>query len=514
MIAESPSFKADFDRGNWDIPFFAKRFLDVNLHPGQIRFANTVRARTPSLWRAAYLTICLSAGNRAGKTLILAIVLLHSMIYKIGMQPPKGTARDQERWLKAEYIAFHFAIRQEVADLVYWELVKLLSGVHEAQKSGVGCPLVNDIPNAATWDRKYLGEYRWFVLNPMLGGAELHFRTSVEKAMSTLGRNMHLISFDECGFEPNLEMIVNEVLHLRRLQTGGQLLLISTPTEGITIFSDYWEAGNPEAPDRAPGRMSVRMSTRENVGYGLDRTTFDRLVEDMDPDLIPQNIDGYFIEGRESYFNARVVDDAFVTDLPELQPAKHLHQYVQGVDAGLKDATWAIVLDCTDQNRVVGVKAVRERFRQTTDTMIALTADNHNAYTSTRPDLRASCATAFDATGWGGKMFKEMLGGITPLRAIEFGGSRQKKLKLLGDLKTMLDTGKLVMPRSGLWLQVRRQLSKYKLADSKIEQDAVMALACAVAEVRRTPPISSTPVNFDYFAGDTGTPRKTSFWDN
>jgi hypothetical protein len=317
---------------------------------------------------------------------------------------------------------------------------------------------------------------------------------------------MHGISYDECGFDERLEFVVSEVLDLRRLGTGGQLLLISTPTEGITVFSDYWETGNPDAPDRMVDRMSIRMSTRENVNYGLDRVTFERLVENMPPELVPQNIDGYFIEGRANYFSAQAVDRAFDGNLPELQSAKHLHVYVQGVDAALTDDTYSIVLDCTNQEKVVGVKVERKRGRQTVDLILALTADSHNAYNVTKPELRSSCATAIDATGFGGKMFKEMLGGISPLRAIEFGGSRQKKLKLLGDLKTMLDTGKLVMPRSGLWLRVRRQLLGYKLEDRKIEQDAVMALACAVSEVRRTRSPLAEAVTFNPFLPDSSVP--------
>lgn len=506
------TFQADLVRGSWDIPYFAKRFLDVDLHPGQVRFANAVRSRNATMWRAAYLTICLSAGNRAGKTLVLAVVILHSLIYKIGLRSPGDKPKDYERWMLSDFHWYHFAIRQEIAELVYWDLVKLLSGVHIAQKSSVGCPLSNDLPDVAIWDKKYQGEYRWIKLNPLLGGGEVHFRTTIEQALGTLGRDMHGISYDECGFDERLDFVVGEVLNLRRLGTGGQLLLVSTPSEGITIFSDYWETGNPEAPDRMPDRFSLRMSSRENVGYGLDSVTFERMLADMSPDLIPQNIDGYFIEGRSSYFSASTVDRAFQEELPELDPAKHLHVYVQGVDAALTDGTWSIVLDCTNPERVVGVKAERKKYRQSVDSILALTADSHNAYNVAKPDLRSSCSTAIDATGFGGKMFKEMLGGISPLRAVEFGGSRQKKLKLLGDLKTMLDTGRLVMPRSGLWLAARRQLAQYKLEDRKIEQDAVMALACAVSEIRRTASPLAEPVKFDVFTPDDGTPRR-AYWN-
>ena len=58
----------------------------------------------------------------------------------------------------------------------------------------------------------------------------------------------------------------------------------------------------------------------------------------------------------------------------------------------------------------------------------------------------------------------------------------------------------MTMPRSGIWLQVRRQLLGYKIDDKHIEQDAVMALCCVVAEARRTPVDGQAFVKFDAFA--------------
>jgi predicted RNase H-like nuclease len=98
------------------------------------------------------------------------------------------------------------------------------------------------------------------------------------------------------------------------------------------------------------------------------------------------------------------------------------------------------------------------------------------------------CYTAIDATGFGGKMFREALeSSVANITNVEFGGTVQKKRMLLGDLRTMIDEGRLLLPAQGAWAQVRKQLLQYKLDDRKIEQDAVMALVCAVYLLRRTP---------------------------
>lgn len=520
------TFLEAWKRGRYDGKFWAKHFLGVDLHPGQERLFNAYLARHRGIrwWVAAYLTICLSAGNRAGKTLVMALVILHSCMYKMGQRPPENDA-EASRWRRTAYHWYHFAIQQEVAILVYSEITNLLQGIHVAQKGTSGCPLIEMVEGpVATWDQKDMGEYPWIVLSPELGGAQIKFRTTKgNKGMGQLGQDMHGISFDECGLEPNLQWIFDNVIHLRRLGTGGQVCFFSTPEEGLTQFSDIWFLGDPEQPDRRSRRMSLRMSTRDNVGFGLDQKTFDVLVGDMDEDHIKQNIDGYFIQGRTAYFNANSVDRSFVEDLPEHQSAKPGHMYSHGVDPAITtDAMWSIVLDVFEgkshydkhlkdmvrNTEATGVAIQRAGGRKTTEGIAELAETVHYAYQHEfvvgGKRIRSECTTAVDSTGFGGHMFRQQLdqtieGGV---RSIEFGGTTQKKRKLLGDLRTMLDTGRLKMPRSGIWLQLRRQLLGYKLDDRHIEQDAVMALACAVTVVRTMRPGGEAMSPFDALTSD------------
>jgi hypothetical protein len=507
------SFAEDLERGRWDVEYFALRFLGIHLHPGQVRMALAYLARNPTGWRAAYLDLCVSAGNRAGKTLALAVIIMHSCIYKMGSRPPEdSTDASLKRWQQSPYMWFHFAIAQEVADLAYIEIVNILKGVHVAQLEG-RCPLSEEVPNVAQYDKKYQGEYRWVVFNSLLGGAEVHFRTTGEKALGSLGRDMHGVSFDEAGIEPRLEWIIKNVLHLRRLGTGGQLWLISTPEAGITEFADRWFKGDPEQPDRSPRKFSMRMSSRENIGFGLDQDTFDDLVADMDEDHVLQNIDGYFIQGIASYFDHNSVDRAFLAEMPELQAARDGRSYVQGVDPAIKgDALWSLVFDATAPV-ALGVRAQRMSGMKTTDGIVELAESTHFAYEVNRSTLKSHCSTAVDASAMGGIMFKEALDKGIPggVRSIQFAGPGKKR-KLLGDLRVMLDKGLLKMPRSGLWLIVRRELLGYKLDDRKITQDAVMTLAVLVSEIRRTPGNGRTSVAFDAYAVDAPVVKEPYRW--
>jgi hypothetical protein len=472
-----------------DFRAFARYDLGIDVHVGQMAFAAKVLLRHPvTQYTAKYLTLLLTSGNRAGKTSLLALIIIYSCLRKLN-RPVPTTEQEAGRWLRLEYHWYHFGISQEVADLVFNDIVRILSGTHEGQ-GGRGCPLANG-RTLATWDTKEYGDYRWVKFVAEVGGAEVHFRTTGEKALGSLGKDMHGLSFDEAGLERNLDFLIKEVFGFRRLGTGGQLIMASTPSESLGhAFADNWERGNPEKRDRLESWYSVRMSTRDNVGYGLTKDMFDRLTEDMDERTIKQNVDGYFLQASAAYFNGNNVERVFAHGLPERIPAQKLGVYLQGIDPSKsQDSAWAIVLkvveNAEDPSRpyLVGVNAEEAPGQKSTERVVGLAVNGFNSYERVR--LGSRCYTATDATGFGGKMFREALDVEVPnVTNVEFGGTVQKKRKLLGDLRTLIDEGRLILPRTGIWLKVRRQLLGYKLEDRGIEQDAVMALVCAVYLLR------------------------------
>jgi hypothetical protein len=495
----STTYAADMMRARWDVDFFCERFLGFTAHGGQSRLFKAYITRDESRWMPRYLTLAIAAGNRAGKTLGLAVCVLHSVIFKMGKEPPNPLdIRALERWLALGYEWYHFGIHSEVSELVYYEITKLLAGTHEAQHRG--CPLAETLgESVADWSRKYRGEYLMIKMHPLLGGGTIHFRTTGERAIGSLGKDMDGESYDECAFDPNFDFVVDEVLHMRRMSTGGQLILIGTMTEGLTAFADKWQEGNPDNPEKKIDSISLRISTRENIGFGIDKRMFDRLLSSMPPYLVPQNIDGFAIESREAFFGSQSVEAMFNHDLPAAVPAHRGHRYVQGVDPALTyDSTWSIVLDISGGLHWDGVWVDRLTGRQTSQVVAGLALHVHNAYSD--PTQRITCHTGVDATGFGGKMFRDLL--PIPVKMVEFGGTRQKKLMLLNQLKKVIEEGRLRLPKSGKWLGVRRQLLGYKLDDRKIEQDAVMCLAVAVDVAKRNPGAAAENVPFDYFSPD------------
>jgi hypothetical protein len=492
----SGNFAADLDRGRTDIRFFARRFLGVDLHPGQLPFAVNATMRDADGYSPAFLDLALASGNQAGKTLILAIVVFHQSFYKLGIKRPDPTDNaDVQRWARAPFHWYHISHEGKVANILHGELVKLFTGSHPAQK-GRGCPLIDELGTIVEWDHKELGEYPWVRVHPGFGGGEIHFRHTNEKAKALLGLAMNGISYDEAAFELYLQEIRSEVLHLRRLTTNGPIYWISTGTEGYNAFADLWEEGNPKNPYRHPRSLSLRMSTRDNIGYGITQKQFDDLVATMDPRLIPQNIDGHFIEAIESYFFAKTVESAFDPTMePETQPEKG-HRYVQGADLGItSDATAVVVLDYTTRPWK-GVRVRQRGGRQSIPAVVNMVNEGRLLY-----QQEAFCSTVVDATGMGGRMWMQEFKDIKPLRAFDFAGTKAKKLELLADLKAAIDKGALVLPRGGTWAILRRQLLGYKLDDKHIDTDLLMALAMAVRYAARNPSNPIANPTFSYFPG-------------
>ena len=485
----------DLARGRNDIAFFAERWLGVRGNPGQVRWWEACAERDDTNYRPRYITTVVSAGNRAGKTLAMAVVCLHHALYKLGLaSPDPSDPQSYKRWSDTPYEWYHVGIQQETAELVFREIETLLGGSHPAQK-GRGCAIIKELGKVIDTQKRYRGEYAWVKFNPVVGGASIHFRTTQDRAKALLGKDMNGISFDEAAFEPHLLMIYQEVLNLRRLSTGGPLHFIGTPSEGINDYAELWEKGNLENPARDEKFISFRLSTRDNIGYGLTQENFDDVVRQQAEYLIPQNIDGYFIEARDAFFWSQSVLALYKVLDDDVKPIRN-HRYIQGVDPGIShDATWAITLDLTERNKIRGVRIRKRGGKQSISAVVNMVREGHLLYSQDG----AFCTTIVDSTGLGGRLFQQEFSMIRPLRGFDFGGTKAKKVELLNDLKAVIDKGQLELPMGGPWDELRRQLLIYKLDDKKLEQDAVMALAIAVRHALRNPEKGVENPSFTYF---------------
>ena len=221
-MADEAQFRAALDRGRWDIDYFSEYFLGVVPHPGQTPVVEDRPAQN-HIWLARGLPQPVhQCGQPCGQNPRSGHLhrTLHALQARYASHPRPVVERSKYNWLKAPYDWWHFGLQGEVSELVHLELARLLSGTHPAQK-GRGCRLVDLLgPSVAETQKKERGDYPWFSCTRRMGGGEIHFRSTSEKALGSLGKEMNGVSWDECAFSSDFDFVVDEVLNNRRLGTG------------------------------------------------------------------------------------------------------------------------------------------------------------------------------------------------------------------------------------------------------------------------------------------------------
>ena len=107
-------------KGRWNIGYFASEVLGIDPHAGQEAMFDAAILRLSDGYTPAFLTQCVSAGNRAGKTLGLMVIVAHQTLYKMGLPPPiPGDDASAKVWSTAPYDWYHFGISQEVCELLH-----------------------------------------------------------------------------------------------------------------------------------------------------------------------------------------------------------------------------------------------------------------------------------------------------------------------------------------------------------------------------------------------------------
>lgn len=461
---------------------FAEEILGIHLNAAQKRWFRFLKPGEAG-WEWRYKLMMVVAANQIGKTVGLAILILWACLYKIGIPTDS-----YDQWLRAPYQWFHVGPDQNRAYLVLQDIEAILKGAHLAQlnretmefrpcRLPAGMVVIRN--NIETY---YRGLEFW-------NGAIAQFRTTEDRAKSLLGRRANGISFDEAAFEPNLKVVVSEVLLMRTISTGGPVILVSTP-DGINDFfelvSTVLDEGTKDPFDttwHTEDRALVWATIADNIGFGVTQEEVDRMEANLDPVTKEQQLRGAFLEPSEAFFvpSAQIVK-AFREDLPESQSPKPGHKYVIFCDPSVSsDPTAIVVLDITVLPWV-GVHYEWLRKPIGLNALVVKLFNLHVLFNGARDPLgripNSWAVTGWDATSMGGAMIRESLAGISPSAPINFGGTSKIKFDALTDLRAALARGRLILPAS--WTRAKREILNYRIEDKKIEQDSVMALAGAV----------------------------------
>jgi hypothetical protein len=470
--------------------YFGEHILGIRFNFAQKRLIRMVAPRDGSeTWATKFLVFW--AANQVGKTLGLAFLLLWAAWNKIGV-PTAETSR----WLDAPYEWYHLSPFQEQAYLPLRDIELLVQGSHPAQfdkATGEYRPMriPEGMVKSVTLEHYYDGLELW-------NGAHIHFRTTSERAKALQGRRAAGISFDEAAFETHLIEIIEEVLSMRLIASGGPLFIVSTP-DGINDFFELvtrlrdsghhilGEAG--EIDDRVwvndDGEVLMYADVYDNLGFGLTQEAIDR-EEAKQSAHKEQTLRGAFLNPQEAFFvPLERIEAAFDVTLPVHVPPQDGHSYSAFWDPSLdSDPTAGIVIDVTDPDHWQGVYLQWNQIPLGVDDLLMEIHRTHFWYHA-KPSMArrmirgTTCKSGWDSTSMGGHMFTQLLSDISPKQPIDFAGKKQIKLDALTNLRMLLLTGKLKFPKTGPWLRLLREVMNYRLVDDKIQQDTVIAAAGA-----------------------------------
>jgi len=463
-------------RAGRNLVYFAEEVLGVRLNPAQKRWFYLL-AQGDDGYSWVYRRVAHVAANQIGKTLGLAIAILWAAHNKMGVDN-----RNDEFWLGSPYKWYHLAPSQGQADLVRQDMVLLIKGAHPAQydrDTGQRREFrwVEGLASEVKFDKYYPGILLW-------NGAQIHFRTSEDKAAALQGVRAHGCSFDEAAFEDNLLVILNQVLKLRLVSTGGPIWMVSTPNginDWFEVVSDIlnlhthkphqrmWEA--PEAR-----QALVWSHIQDNVGYGLSAEEVAFMEADVASISREQQLRGAFLTPTDAFFVPQAkITKAFRNGIPDAVEPQPGRKYVAFWDPSVgNDPTVLIILDVTG-HEWVGVYFQRWETPMGFDDLVQEMFKVHQKWNSARNRLgKSTCTTGFDATSMGGLIIKQQMARLSPKRPVNFAG--HTKIDALTDLRAAL-FNRILLPAT--WLRVRREILSYRRDDAKLVQDCVMALAGA-----------------------------------
>jgi len=411
---------------------FAREFLEIEPHPGQIRWLkNSIKPEN-----------ALHTGNRWGKSLVQAIKILHRSIFKIRKLKYNSISK---------YEAVNASITQDQANIVFDKVIWLIKG-----KRGTEA-LIKDI-KFTPFPRVIFGN-----------GAVFWARSTQRRGEYLLGHDYDYFNFDEVAFEPHPEYVVNQVIQMRLADRAGTLDYSSTPKGKNWFYRKCQQLReNPQIGYVQKG------DSRQNPH--ISNEYLQRKLRTLPGQKTAQNISGEFVDDPDQVILEKYISFATSSSSGLSLPIKG-HRYCHGWDLARKRThTVGITLDITKKPYQV---AAFERFqREWKDVYLAI-RERKKEYGG---------EVLIDSTGLGDVVLSELKDIMA--QGFNFGERGGKaKSELIANLQQAHALGHIAYPyiertdeHGEVWT-LQDELRNFYW-DSNKDCDAVMALALALWLVR------------------------------
>ena len=428
----SPSQRRFWRKAISDPVVFAREFLEIEPHPGQVKWLlNSIKPEN-----------ALHTGNRWGKSLAQAIKVLHRCLFKI--RNPKYNNIEK-------YEAVNASITLDQAKIIFENVVRLIKGKPRVEK------LVKEV------------KFTPFPHVVFGNGAIFWARSTQRRGEYLLGRDYDYFNFDEVAFEPHPEYVVNQVIIMRLADRAGMLDYTSTPKGKNWFYQKCCEL-----------QKNLKLGyvqngdSRENP-Y-ISKEYLERKLKTLSPSKIEQNIKGLFIDDVNQIIKEEYIRDAMTASTGLSGPIAG-RRYCHGWDLARKRTfTVGITLDIIKKPYQV---VALERFQRDWKDVYAAIRRRHKEYGG---------EVIVDSTGLGDVVLSE-LSNIKP-QGFNFGeGGGKAKSELIANLEKMHALGRIAYPyieqiqEDGELWTLQDELRNFYW-DKNSDCDAVMALALALWLVR------------------------------
>jgi hypothetical protein len=315
-VNAAPGYE-EWRRGLEDPVYFARRFLEIELHPGQRLWLSRSTARENVL----------VTGNRWGKSFTSAVKLIFNAVYRIRPLSYDSCGR---------YRAVVASITQNQANLVFDQAIRLV------RQSAVLGPLMTDLV-WTPYPKVTFGN-----------GATIEARSTQNRGEHLLGNDYDLFIFDEVAFETAPEYVVEEVILMRLADREGRLDLVSTPNGKNWFYRRAREVMQGERPGYFQSGDS-----RDNPF--ISKEYLNERVEYFSESRLKQNIMGQFVDAGGEILKGEYIDAALLK-ARDWVAGDHGSLLISGWDLARKrTATVGVTVEvCGERVRVVAL----ERFRQ------------------------------------------------------------------------------------------------------------------------------------------------------
>jgi hypothetical protein len=320
------TFNECWERGVDDISVFARDFLDVDAHPGQVEWWN--RKEKPEAVECA-----LATSNRWGKTFSVGVKLLHHAFYQI--RPEKYVYDKLGRF--RPYRAINIALSLDQAMIAWTEASRLAQNAPRFRPffvKQVGAPFpAIEISNRGKGSDRTI--------------SEVWARSTAKRAKFLLGKNFNFLNYDEAAFDVDGEIILDQVLRMRMADEAGNIDFTSSPN-GKNWFYKQFALGQDPRNQENYSRSGI-VWENPNVDHARVRRNMQR----MSPDWVKQNILGEFADYSNIFSAVHIGNCTRDQDYMQLLPVPYNYEVAYTGDEEGSDGVVAKLVKCSRPQRYV-----------------------------------------------------------------------------------------------------------------------------------------------------------------